>query len=125
MTAASRRPAGDLVGGIAPLCLEEGPTLPVKLVSRAEQVDYGNEVEEALQHLPCPSLLEERKAVGFTLRKRVLRVLEQLAIRGHGQYGGDTLAVVTAAGARQILRAAAGLGQSNRSDPGRIAALSC
>ena len=68
MTAVQRQPVGDLVGGMAPLCLKEAPTLPLQLASRAEQVDYGSEVEEALQRLPCPSLLEERKAVGSVLR---------------------------------------------------------
>ncbi len=82
MIIAQNQPAGSLAGGIALLCLKEAPTLPLQLASRAEQVCYGSEVEEALLQLPCPSLLEERKAVGAALRKRVLRVLEQLAIRG-------------------------------------------
>lgn len=82
MTAVQRQPAGGLVGGIAPLWPNESPALPLQLASRAEQMDYARDVEEALLRRPCPSSLEERKAVGYVLRKRVLRVLEQLAMRG-------------------------------------------
>jgi hypothetical protein len=125
MTAVQRQPVGDLVGGMAPLCLKEAPTLPLQLASRAEQVDYGSEVEEALQRLPCPSLLEERKAVGSVLRKRVLRVLEQLAIRG---------TVNTTVTRSQWLRLLAlakfcarpqDWASPDRADPGRVAGLSC